>query len=582
MMSDKTYEIGLVMAGAVSAGAYTGGVLDYLQEALMHYQKVKRLFAKENPGKELHDVKIRVMSGASAGGMCGTMMLSSFMDSEYAPLVNFDPATIQKADIDRNVFYRSWVDKEQGIDISYFLKTTDLKPGKPLMSVLNCDRLETIADSALARPRKLQLDRGYISDRIEHFVTVFNLNGVPYTMDFQGQSAAYQMVNHADMMHFVVDENESDISSERFLLPEENNSMLMGNWTLLRNSTLATGAFPLALLPRVLSKSKDAYDRWQWWIPSEETCADKGRCFHLGTLPTSYSAPGEKYNFVSVDGGTANNEPLEVARRVLAGNEDFNPRDKNKAKRSILMVDPFPAAAFDGEFALGDANLGKLFFKLFDSLKDQARFKPHELAIARNPNVFSRYIVAPSRPGALAGQELACGSLGAFGGFFSEKFRQHDFQLGRYNCQRFLQQHFTIGQENPLVKENIDWFKQKGCLADGGDVQIIPMVNLPEHPINAALDPIDWKSIQMTQQELKTVLDLIGTRVEGYLDTSMVVRNVLDGIEQQFDAGWKRFLARQIVPRLRKSIKKSAEKRVTEAAQAAITKSFGQFGLLKE
>jgi predicted acylesterase/phospholipase RssA len=66
--NENTYEIALVMAGAISAGAYTAGVVDYLLEALMHYQKVRKQFAEDHPGKSLHNVQIRVISGASAGG----------------------------------------------------------------------------------------------------------------------------------------------------------------------------------------------------------------------------------------------------------------------------------------------------------------------------------------------------------------------------------------------------------------------------------------------------------------------------------------------------------------------------------
>ena len=33
-MEDKTFHLGLCLAGAVSAGAYTAGVVDYLFEAL--------------------------------------------------------------------------------------------------------------------------------------------------------------------------------------------------------------------------------------------------------------------------------------------------------------------------------------------------------------------------------------------------------------------------------------------------------------------------------------------------------------------------------------------------------------------
>jgi hypothetical protein len=45
---------------------------------------------------------------------------------------------------------------------------------------------------------------------------------------------------------------------------------------------------------------------------------------------------------------------------------------------------------------------------------------------------------------------IACGLLGGFGGFLEEKFRAHDFQLGRRNCQAFLRGTFGLPKENPI------------------------------------------------------------------------------------------------------------------------------------
>jgi len=39
MADDRTFEIGFVMAGAISAGAYTAGVMDFIFEALDAYEQ---------------------------------------------------------------------------------------------------------------------------------------------------------------------------------------------------------------------------------------------------------------------------------------------------------------------------------------------------------------------------------------------------------------------------------------------------------------------------------------------------------------------------------------------------------------
>ena len=59
-----SFEIGLTLAGAVSAGAYTAGVMDFLIEALDAWSE-----RKDGPDVLHHDVELRVLSGASAGAM---------------------------------------------------------------------------------------------------------------------------------------------------------------------------------------------------------------------------------------------------------------------------------------------------------------------------------------------------------------------------------------------------------------------------------------------------------------------------------------------------------------------------------
>ena len=83
-MADRpTFEIGLTMAGAVSAGAYTAGVIDFLFEALDAIEDVRAgrstdyLTAHRPDGtpwpdaKQVidppHNVRLRAMSGTSAG-----------------------------------------------------------------------------------------------------------------------------------------------------------------------------------------------------------------------------------------------------------------------------------------------------------------------------------------------------------------------------------------------------------------------------------------------------------------------------------------------------------------------------------
>lgn len=75
----KTFEIGLTMAGAISAGAYTASVMDFFIEALDAYYAAKKQPGWDGP---THDVRIPIMAGASAGGMTSAICaLHAFRDS---------------------------------------------------------------------------------------------------------------------------------------------------------------------------------------------------------------------------------------------------------------------------------------------------------------------------------------------------------------------------------------------------------------------------------------------------------------------------------------------------------------------
>lgn len=73
------FELGLVQAGAISAGAYTAGVIDFLIEAMDAWEK-----RKDHPDVPHHDVKLKVISGASAGGMTAAITAAA-LQSEFKP-----------------------------------------------------------------------------------------------------------------------------------------------------------------------------------------------------------------------------------------------------------------------------------------------------------------------------------------------------------------------------------------------------------------------------------------------------------------------------------------------------------------
>ncbi len=67
---NRAFEIGFVLAGAISAGCYSAGVMDFIIEALDDYYVERDKPEWDGPK---HDVRVPVVAGASAGGMTAGM-----------------------------------------------------------------------------------------------------------------------------------------------------------------------------------------------------------------------------------------------------------------------------------------------------------------------------------------------------------------------------------------------------------------------------------------------------------------------------------------------------------------------------
>src|SRR5215470_3582017 len=90
-MADQpaTFEIGLAMAGAVSAGAYSSGVLDFLFQALDAWEQEKRADPDSVPN---HNVCIKVITGASAGAaLAGGLDPTAYPGQDPAPPYRTQP-----------------------------------------------------------------------------------------------------------------------------------------------------------------------------------------------------------------------------------------------------------------------------------------------------------------------------------------------------------------------------------------------------------------------------------------------------------------------------------------------------------
>ena len=436
--SNRTFEFGLVMAGAVSAGAYTAGVIDFLIEALDAWYMAK---ANKIPECPPHNVKLKVMSGASAGAMTAGITAAA-LGGVIDPVRDIKPYKPGN-----NKLYKSWV---QQIDIEHLLGDHDLqkKDGK-VKSLLDSTILEDIAKDAFTIT-PLKKHRAYLSDPLDIYLSITNLRGVPYNIGFRGATeAGHELSMRADYIRFQLSRKKKKPGS-RNLNPNNYDDPA---WHDLAVASLASGAFPVGLAPRVLTRNIAEYSKREWQIPTApEQRKKENNCFYTEKIDPAWPEEMKKnkdhrYTFVSVDGGVLDNEPLELARKTLARSERRNKRSGKEADRAVILIDPFPHdAPFDASYEVKE-DIFNIIPSIMTSLRNQARFKPEELKLAQSENVYSRFLIAPKRRlpnGNPASFPIASGALGGFGGFLSLAFREHDYQLGRRNCQLFLKKHFTL------------------------------------------------------------------------------------------------------------------------------------------
>jgi len=439
-----TFHLGINMAGAVSAGAYTAGVLDFLTEALDEWYAAK---SAANPAVPMHDVSIDTLSGASAGGMCAAIA-AVMVQGDFQHIGNpSDPRLVNTT----NKFYESWVNR---IDIEPLLQTNDLAAGKPVVSLLDSTIIDQIADYAIAPVRGSA--RPYISKSLTLFLTLTNVRGVPFSLhgDAPG-SAEEEIAYYADRLQFetVSTIDQPTGSPLAWPLPIGKDG---GAWDLLKGAAKATGAFPLFLAPRKLDRLAREYNNSPW----EPLSTD-----HPKPAPPSWKLQDNApFSTLNVDGGVTENDPFELAHDFLAVHNPLatidpdtgdlvNPREAQTANCAVLTVAPFPSSAAYSEPYDFDANSNVLGMlpKLFNVLISQSRFSGETLRAVMCGESFSRFVLAPSDADRPDENALQCGTLGAFGGFLERGFRAHDYQLGRRNCQKFLRDTFRLSATNPII-----------------------------------------------------------------------------------------------------------------------------------
>jgi hypothetical protein len=288
-----------------------------------------------------------------------------------------------------------------------------------------------------------------------------------------------------------------------------------------------------------------SYQRRNW------ACIDlKATQSLVPSWPTGFPArPSESVPFVSVDGGLIDNEPFEYAHRgLLDQGQEHNPTEADTATKAVIMIDPFPELPdfeLDDKLACDEA-LIFIIKRVFPLLKDQARFKPNEAARALDPTRYSRYLISPRRTAddtSLSSMALATSILGGFGGFMDIAFREHDYQLGRRNCQRFLKEHLAVGTRNPIgwnghEPRSTAYADSKFRDDEGTHICIIPLCGSAAEKIETP----DWPRISLKR------LGIIEQRISERLEL-LVAKAFADGIAASIFRGVLQFVWRHIFGR---------------------------------
>jgi len=473
----KKFHLGLCLAGAVTAGAYTAGVLDYLFETLELWQIQKDANAKFSnpdefpfPDTPNYDVVIDVVTGSSAGGMCAAISTAMLAEGLHA-----EGLSNRKSKL-----YKTWVDladDNQQDTIHKMLQTDDIKK-EGLVSLLNTDIISELAIEALQTMEHEKLP-SYVDPNLDVVFTISNLRGKRYGIEFKSHEGVKQhkMTLHQDYMRFKLNAKStvnSDFLNLSFRKFEDVN--------LLRQSAIATGAFPIGLRPQSLIRPSHYYNNMT------NNFLKLDLLNHQNLSLAELNKTETTYNSLNVDGGVFDNEPFGKAQRILnqkAGKRIDQDLEAEKTNRAILMIDPFPSPVEKKEYE-EKPKIIDIIPQVIKALRSQSSFKKNDLIDSLSKENHTKFMIFPRKLD--VEEPLCCASLGAFGGFLHKEFRLHDYQLGRRNAQKFLRSHFVIPYDqkenkiNPILRGwNTEDKNEDGSLKTS--LPIIPDYHASEEPL---------------------------------------------------------------------------------------------------
>lgn len=427
------------LPGAVSAGTYGAGVLDFLVEALDAFSE-----ASHRGEAPAHDVVLTAISGTSAGAQTALIFACS-IGYRFAPARDASPT--------RNPFFEHWVVRN---DLRDYLSTRDA----PMRSLLDPTNVDLVADSVLRFGAGLErASRPWVANPLRLGVAVTNLRGLPTTYRWGNGWGELDFTRHADASCFAVggvgsgDAPPPQAGEHALRLPAFAEDKVR-DWSTLGRACVASGAFPGVFAARTLERPAAA-------------------------------AGGAAAPFCAVDGGVFNSNPLDMAARLVAAGGGKH--------RTVLLKVGSPSLRTPEGPSTANVGLGRTLAALFAAGWREASGRPDAIQQAPRPPLHGVFGIVPQRPDRPPETALAGAALGGFAGYFEQAFREHDFLLGRANARAALATELSLPADDPLFA---GWTPAErsayGLRADGARLPVIPLVGALRSGQATPGDPPPW------------------------------------------------------------------------------------------
>lgn len=322
--------LAICLSGGGSLGAYEAGAMYEVLRALKHHNEHTTDLSKH--------IYIDVLTGASAGSINCTLLsfLLSFMGETFVSAKN-------------NALFEYWVKDAY----MYKIGATDglAKTQDARYSLLNAEYLGKIV--------KKQLDKRYkpahkpvaqrhaaVLDSISVGMALANMTGLDFEIEYsQPVEKAFTYTRYQDEYVVKVGGEQSDHREY---------------WLRVLEHALASGGFPFGLRCREVNRHKDEF--------SPDVDLD------LAKWPNGT----DQAEFAFIDGGLFNNQPLGLARAIAKKRDK---EDGNLDRAYLYISPFEKKSSINNDFHAEDATYGPLAVQILKAMLNQSRYQELSTAL---------------------------------------------------------------------------------------------------------------------------------------------------------------------------------------------------------